>query len=106
MAIIYHVTTAKEWETSKVKGEYEAASLAPEGFIHCSEERQVAGVLQRYFKGKENLVKLTIDTDQLKHRWQYDLAPSLNEQFPHIYGPINTDAVVKEEPIKVKLSRP
>ena len=99
MATIYHITTKEEWEAAKEKGLYEAHSLPLEGFIHCSEENQVAGVLQSYFKGKENLVKLTIDTDRLTHRLQYDLAPSINETFPHIYGPLNTDAVISEEEI-------
>lgn len=94
MATIYHVTTAQEWQEAQRKGYYEAPSLATEGFIHCSEERQVAGVLQRYFAGKHNLLKLVIDTARLQHRLQYDLSPSVNETFPHVYGPINLDAVV------------
>ncbi|HUP12801.1 MAG TPA: DUF952 domain-containing protein [Niastella sp.] len=93
MATIYHVTSKEEWEAAKEKGYYEAASLPIEGFMHCSEEHQVKGVLGRYFSGKKNLVKLTIDTGKLEHQLQYDVAPSLNEAFPHIYGPLNVDAV-------------
>jgi uncharacterized protein (DUF952 family) len=97
MAVIYHVTTDQEWEAAKEKGYYEAASLPIEGFIHCSESHQVEGVLERYFAGKKDLVKLSLDTQRLQSRLQYDLAPSLNEAFPHIYGPINLDAVVSVE---------
>jgi uncharacterized protein (DUF952 family) len=99
MATIYHVTTAPEWEEAQKTGYYTAPSLELEGFIHCSQASQVAGVLQRYFAGKENLVKLTIDTEKLEHRLQYDLAPSINEEFPHVYGPINITAVEKVETI-------
>ena len=95
MSIIYHVTTKPEWEIAKQQGFYVAASLEQEGFIHCSKEHQVAGVLNRYFMGKDNLVKLVIETDKLTNRLQYDLAPSINEEFPHVYGPINLDAVVE-----------
>ena len=95
MAIIYHVTSEKEWKEAQSKGNYEAPSLATEGFIHCSEEGQVKGVLERYFKGREDLVKLVIDTNKLKHRLQYDTAPSMGEAFPHVYGPINLDAVIE-----------
>jgi uncharacterized protein (DUF952 family) len=95
MAIIYHVTTAEEWKGAHEKGYYEAPSLATEGFIHCSEESQVEGVLQRYYKGQGGLLKLTIDTEKLTQRLQYDLAPSINEKFPHIYGPLNLDAVIQ-----------
>lgn len=97
--IIYHITTQPEWETAQANGFYEAASLLVEGFIHCSEEHQVSGVLQRYFAGKGPLVKLTIDTDKLKARLQRDYSASLNEQFPHIYGRLNLDAVTKVESI-------
>jgi uncharacterized protein (DUF952 family) len=102
MAIIYHVTTAEEWQEAQGKGNYVAPSLVTEGFIHCSEAGQVAGVLERYFAGKQNLVKLVIDTGRLKHRLQYDIAPSMGEAFPHIYGPINLEAVIKLEPVEDK----
>jgi uncharacterized protein (DUF952 family) len=99
MAIIYHVTTKAEWDKAVTQGFYAAASLQSEGFIHASEEYQVAGVLQRYFKGKTDLVKLTIETTELTSPLQYDHSPSTNEAFPHIYGPINLDAVINVEDI-------
>jgi uncharacterized protein (DUF952 family) len=92
--LIYHVTFLNEWEASKEKGYYEAASLKTEGFIHCSEAKQVAGVLDRYYKGKTNLVKLCINPSKLQHELRYELAPSVNESFPHVYGSINLNAVV------------
>jgi uncharacterized protein (DUF952 family) len=94
MPIIYHVTTAAEWNAAKEKGFYESASLKSEGFIHCSEENQVAGVLQRYFAGKNGLIKLVVDTDKLKSRYVQEWSPSTHDTFPHVYGPINTDAVI------------
>ena len=99
MAIIYHVTTKGEWETAEQQGFYVAPSLESEGFIHCSEEQQVKGVLERYYKGKADLVKLVIDTTRLKHELKYELAPSVNEEFPHVFGPINADAVIRTETI-------
>lgn len=92
--IIYHVTTKKEWVIAQVSGNYKAASLATEGFIHCSTAEQVNGVLERYFKGQTNLVKLVIDTSKLTPELKYELAPSINEYFPHVYGQINIDAVI------------
>lgn len=91
---IYHITTKEEWDTAIANGFYEAASLQAEGFIHCSTEQQVEAVLQRYFAGKTDLVKLTIDTSKLNAKLQYDFSPSVNELFPHIYGTINLDAVI------------
>lgn len=97
--IIYHVTTRPEWEAAKQQGRYVAPSLQTEGFIHCSTEHQVAGVLQRYFANVPDRVKLTLDTDKLTSKLQFDLAPSVGEEFPHIYGPINMDAVVGVEEV-------
>lgn len=95
MALIYHVTTKDDWEAAKKKGFYTAVSLETEGFIHTSEAGQVKGVLQRYYRGKINLIKLVIDTQKLTSELKYELAPSVNEYFPHIYGPINLDAVIE-----------
>jgi uncharacterized protein (DUF952 family) len=93
MPIIYHVTTAEAWNAAQQKGQYESPSLAREGFIHCSEANQVAGVLDRYFAGQTNLVKLVIDTEALTSRLVYDWSTSNEETYPHVYGPINTNAV-------------
>jgi uncharacterized protein (DUF952 family) len=92
--IIYHITTQEEWQKALQQNFYEAASLHTEGFIHCSTATQVEGVRERYFAGKTKLVKLTIDTNKLQAKLQYDLSPSVNEIFPHIYGAINLDAVI------------
>lgn len=94
MPVIYHVTTATEWEVAKQTGYYESASLKQEGFIHCSHQHQVTGVIERYFKGKTNLVELIVDTDKLSSRYVQEWSPSLHDTFPHIYGPINLDAVL------------
>jgi uncharacterized protein (DUF952 family) len=97
MATIYHITSAADWKLALEKGFYTAPSMEMEGFIHCSEAHQVAGVLQRYFAGRDNLVKLVIDTNKLQHRLQYDFSESVKEEFPHVYGPINLDAVITVE---------
>lgn len=99
MAIIYHITTEAEWKDAQAKGQYESASLKEEGFIHCSQDKQIPGVLERYFKGRTQLVRLTIDTDKLKSQLIFEWSPSIADTFPHIYGPINNDAVLAVEPI-------
>ena len=95
MAVIYHVTTAETWNAAKAIGNYEEASLKSEGFIHCSHDHQVAGVLERYFAGQTGLVKLVIDTDKLHSKYIEEWSPSVQDTFPHIYGPINTSAVIE-----------
>ncbi len=94
MPVIYHVTTADAWNAAKERGFYEHPSLKEEGFIHCSQEQQVAGVLERYFAGQTSLVKLVIDTDKLTSKYVFDWSPSTADTFPHVYGQINTEAVI------------
>lgn len=100
MVVIYHITTRQEWNKAKEKGFYVAPSLQTEGFIHCSEAQQVDGVLRRYYQGKNGLLKLTIDIRKLNSELRYELAPSINENFPHVYGPINIDAVIEVKEIE------
>ncbi|MCX6316944.1 MAG: DUF952 domain-containing protein [Bacteroidetes bacterium] len=95
MPEIYHVTTATDWNAAKAQGFYEHPSLKEEGFIHCSQDHQVAGVLERYFGGQTGLVKLVIDTDKLTSKFVFDWSPTTKDTFPHIYGPINIDAVTE-----------
>jgi uncharacterized protein (DUF952 family) len=47
-----------------------------------------------------DLVKLIIDTEELSSPLKYELAPSVNENFPHVYGVINLEAVVAVEEIR------
>lgn len=91
--MIYHITYKKDWEKALLNGFYEALSLLEEGFIHCSEEAQVASTLERYYNGESGLVKLVIDPAKLRSQLIHEWSPSNTETFPHIYGPINVDAV-------------
>jgi uncharacterized protein (DUF952 family) len=100
--MIFHITSRKEWETAQTKGEYAAESLANQGFIHCSTLNQVVPVADNFYKGQSGLVLLMIDPALLSSTLKWE-PPSggtppagvpTGEQFPHIYGPINLDAVV------------
>jgi uncharacterized protein (DUF952 family) len=99
MPVIYHVTTAAEWKAAQAKNFYDSPSLEAEGFIHCSQPEQVAGVLERYFADKTDLVKLVIDTDKLTSRFVYEWSSSVEDTFPHVCGTINLDAVIDVEKI-------
>jgi uncharacterized protein (DUF952 family) len=92
--MIYHVVAKSQWEQALAQGFYEAPSLAIEGFIHLSKQEQVQGVLERYYQGQVNLLLLHVDENKLKATLTYEIAPSVNEEFPHLFGPLNIDAVV------------
>lgn len=92
--MIYHITNKVQWQQALAQGYYEAPSLALEGFIHLSEKEQVQGVLERYYQQQTNLVLLHIDTSKLTMPLKYEMASSINEAFPHLYGRLNLEAVV------------
>ena len=93
--LIYHLTTVEEWEDAQDKGAYEPPSFQREGFIHCCTETQLQSVLEKHFKGQENLVKLVIDPKSLTEKLQYDMDETSQQEFPHIYGPLNIQSVVQ-----------
>jgi uncharacterized protein (DUF952 family) len=91
---IYHITTPAQWAEAQKVGHYDSETLVTEGFIHCSTEPQVAGVLDRYYKGQTGLLKLKIEKSKVERPLVFELAGSINEVFPHIHGALNLDAVV------------
>ncbi len=93
--MIYHVVSKNVWQQALQQGYYEAPSLATEGFIHLSKKEQVAGVLNRYYKNTTGLILLHVEENKLSASLKYELSPSVNEEFPHLYGRLNIDAVVE-----------
>ena len=100
---ILHITSREAWETAQEQGQYTAPSLTSEGFIHCSTRAQVLQVAEKFYKGQAGLILLVIDSTRLSSglKWEapFDGAPPpgvpVSDAFPHIYGPINLDAVVQ-----------
>ena len=95
--MIYHVTTKTQWDEAVSKGFFEVESLQIEGFIHMSKIDQVEGVLNRYYQNVPDLVLLHVEENKLTAEIKFELSPSVNQKFPHVFGPINIDAVIKIE---------
>ncbi|HEY9151395.1 MAG TPA: DUF952 domain-containing protein [Anaerolineales bacterium] len=101
--MIFHITLREAWNAAQKQGQYTAPSLTSDGFIHGSTRAQVLPVAEKFYKGQDGLILLVIDPTRLSSRlkWEapFDGAPpagvSAGEAFPHIYGPINLDAVVQ-----------
>jgi uncharacterized protein (DUF952 family) len=95
--LIYHIVLPEDWRLFDT-GLYRAKSLETEGFIHCSFADQLDGVIKRYYKGVKKLVIIEIDSDKLMSRVLKEPSTN-NEIYPHVYGPVNRDAIVA---VKVK----
>ena len=92
--VIFHITTRDQWTRAVSAGEYRGDTLATEGFIHCSREDQITEVANTRFRGRNDLVLVHIDDSRLRAPL-IDEATEGVEEFPHIHGPLNLDAVVK-----------
>ena len=93
---ILHLTSRAAWSAAQKSRQVVADSLVGQGFIHCSRASQILRVADLYFSGQPGLIILLIDPARLipELRWE----PGLDletELFPHVYGPINLDAVVE-----------
>lgn len=90
---IYHIVTPDWWSNFEGKTHYESETLHEEKFIHCSTLAQIQPTLTRHFKNISKVYLLKLDIEHLEHQPLFELAPAVGESFPHIYGPINLDAV-------------
>jgi uncharacterized protein (DUF952 family) len=64
-------------------------------FVHCCSEEQLQTVMKKHFQQHENLVKLVIDPTRLTQKLQYDKVEGEDSEYPHVYGPINIEAVTQ-----------
>lgn len=94
---LYHITTEQDWHQAGERGWYEIPSLAGEGFIHCSYINQVTDTANRYYPGVKGLVLLEIDPGKLDSRWVAEPSTG-NDLYPHVYGTINLEAVLRVMP--------
>jgi uncharacterized protein (DUF952 family) len=99
MAIILHITSGDAWAQAQQAGLYQGDTLATEGFIHCSTRQQVVRTADKYFRGQTGLVLLCIDSELVGPEIRYE-ASEPGEMFPHIYGPLNVDAVIDAVPFE------
>lgn len=91
--MIYHIISQSEWNRAKQQEIYEPESLKKDSFIHCSTEQQVSRVANSLYQGHDHLLVLAIDEQEVEHEVIYEDLYELNEEFPHIYGPLNVNAV-------------
>jgi uncharacterized protein (DUF952 family) len=95
MKKIIHITKKTDWEKAKAAGVYTAPSLIIAGFIHCSLVHQITSVANFNYKGQLGLILLEINESKVKREVKYEDLENIGQLFPHIYGPLNTDAVLR-----------
>ena len=98
MKHLYHIAKNEDWKNAQKTGLYTVGSLHrsfdEDGFIHLSYAPQVNVVADLIYAGIADLQLLTIDPTMLKAKVVEEKADFPAEFFPHLYGPLNIDAVI------------
>jgi uncharacterized protein (DUF952 family) len=100
--MILHLAVRTDWEAAKRDGAYpwstRGITVEREGYTHCSFEHQWRGVRERFYGdlSDDRLVLLEIDETRLSSRVIVERLGDAPDEFPHIYGTIDIDAVVAE----------
>jgi glutathione S-transferase len=100
---IFHIATLADWKEAESSGTYRTSTygrtLEQEGFIHAAHHDQVPAVRDRYYADvSEPLLVLEVETDLLDAEVRDEAVD--DEVYPHVYGPIPTDAVVAWRPAR------
>src|SRR5262245_28830907 len=104
--MLYHIVPADEFRIQLKGGAYCPANLAHDGFVHCALEASVLSVANDYYSGVSGgLLLLEIDSVRLTSETRYEApAPIAGagsshlakaSKFPHVYGPIETEAITR-----------
>jgi uncharacterized protein (DUF952 family) len=91
--MILHIVQERDWQSAVAGGVYHADSLTSEGFIHCSTREQLLGTANKKFSGQQGLIIICIDPYKVSAPIVYEDSYNTGQDFPHIYGPLNIEAV-------------
>ena len=96
--LTYHLTPLDWWEASDPAAALGSPSLESEGFIHCTDgaEAMVATANRHYRSDPRSFVVLTLDLARVGSPWSVEDPGGV---YPHVFGPIDRDAIVSAEPM-------
>ncbi|MEW2401684.1 DUF952 domain-containing protein [Streptomyces sp. NPDC046862] len=101
--MLYHIVPLADWNADPGRP-YAPASLAEEGFVHCSpDEATTLAVVNAFYRtGPRPLLALLLDEERLTAtvEWEEPVPvppPGVSDdvRFPHVFGPLDRDAVVR-----------
>ena len=98
--LVIYTATNEEWKGIKKQTDFASSSLKKEGFIHCSFAEQTIWVANKHYLGEKEIMLLCIDSELLKSELRIENLKGPGELFPHVYGRINTDSIVKAFTLK------
>lgn len=99
--MILHICPTDEWDAARRAGAVTPSSLDEVGFAHCSDPGTVHLPANLLYADRDDLLLLEIDPTKVAAtvRWEPADPPVPGDPlFPHVYGPIETTAVVAAHP--------
>lgn len=100
--MIIHCMKKATWDQRKNKEYWGQRDIEAEGFLHCSTVEYFWRVAPNFIDTKDELVLVCIDEGKLKAEVKYEDGDHCGRAYPHVYGPINHDAVIKVVPFLKK----
>ena len=92
MPHIYLLMTTEEIDAARARGSWTSANFASEGFIHASPYEQLERVANKHYRQKSDVRIVCVQSDQLTSELRWE--PAAGSLYPHIYGPLNLNAIV------------
>jgi uncharacterized protein (DUF952 family) len=104
MTTIYHLVLESDWRDRARGASYTPARFEQDGFIHCAgNEETTLAVARSYFaQAKQPVLVVRIALDRLSSACRFEAPAPMpgggehrtpGKLFPHIYGPLNLDAI-------------
>ncbi len=92
MQITFHLVPKSYFDLQNPNADYLPAAYLQDGFIHCTDApEEMARVANLFYGTDAPHLYLYIDKDRVKSPVRYD---DEETKYPHIYGPLNRDAIV------------
>ncbi|KJY18343.1 MULTISPECIES: DUF952 domain-containing protein [Streptomyces] len=91
--MIFHIVPLADW-TAAPELPFAPPSLDSEGFVHCSADRATAlGIVDSHYRAQPGtLLAVELDEDALTAEVRRE--GDSGGRFPHVFGPLNRDAVI------------
>ena len=100
-SMIYHLALERSWKKQLKEGDYQPDSLNQQGFIHASSWEQINATYHKHFSRPNQLLIIVIDPLKVKSEIKYENFSEGDQLYPHIYGPLNQDAINKIETVRL-----
>src|SRR5436305_1798609 len=105
VAVTYVIKAGHEDEVAALFRRLTVPTRAEPGcrmyLVHRSPPDQVIRSANAFFSGQVDLVVLRIDEAKVRVPIRWESPPGSDERFPHLYGPLDIEAVIDVVPLEL-----